>query len=954
MASGIRRLSAAVSTAALSLALVALPGQAFAQDAGAPPEPVAPADVAPEPPTGEEIIVTGSRIARTGFTAPTPVTMVGGERLEQLGASNVGDAIQQLPSVLPSVSAQTAGVSVGAGGFRTIDLRGLGATRTLVLVDGRRFVPSTAQGTVDVNLIPAILLDRVEIVTGGASAAYGSDAVSGVANFILNRRLEGLRATASAGISQEGDDRDILLSLAGGTSFAGGAGHIVLGGEYHDNSGVGNCYRDAMPNRRFCQGEWQVLTNSTPGVNGYPAFYVTDHVHTGLLAQGGVINTPAMRGTQFDANGQPVPFEYGILSGLFMGGGSGHNQNPFRTAGAIKVPVDRVTAFGLVNYDLGGVNAFLEGSYGRVHVVTPASQIRDTALVIRRDNPFLPTSIVERMTQLGLQSINVGRAGDDLGFAMGDNVIETTRVAGGLSGALASLQWDAYYQYGRTDFRQRVFNNRHNANFTRAIDAVVDPATGQITCRSLLSPDPAVRAAAAGCVPLNIIGINRFSPEAKAYTYGTSEQDMTLQQHIVAANLRGDLVDLWAGPLSFAAGAEYRRDMINGTTDPVSETLNWYIQNGTTFDSLGVTVKEAYAEALLPLARDIPFARLLELNGAVRYTDYSTSGGVTTWKVGGIWEPVSEIRVRATRSRDIRAPNVQELFSPTNTNFSSILDRRTGVNTLTPILRGGNAELTPEIADTFTVGAVFSPVGGFLDGLRLSVDYYDIQIRDAIGTVGAQTIANRCFEGAQEFCALLEFENNDPNGVISRVTDRFVNVNELKTRGLDFELAYTADLGTAGRLSLRGLATHVMDLITTDSAGSVNRAGQTGVPVSAIPGIPDWTFDGTITWDLDPFSLTFHGRYIAEGKYDVTLIGPDDPDYDISLRNSINDNIVSDYFIANLSARFNVNENFQFFGAVNNLFNRTPPLAPGSQGYTNAVLFDQVMRTFRFGVRVRM
>ena len=955
-----RHCSRGVSLLAVTLMLM-LPCGAFAQEAAQPePDSAANTEPAAEDADVEAIVVTGSRIARAGFSAPTPVTVLGTDRLLNSAASSVGDAIQQLPSVLPSVSSTTAGVTIGAGGYRMIDLRGLGAPRTLVLVDGRRFIGSTSQGTVDTNLIPGILVDRVEVVTGGASAAYGSDAVAGVVNFILNKRMEGFRFNVQGGVSQAGDDRDLLVSGAFGTGFAGGRGHVILGAEYADNNGVDNCYRTPpAKQRRFCQEEWQVLSNTTPGVNGYPAYYTTNDVHTALLAQGGVIGSGPLRGNQFNSEGELVPFTYGILPGLFMGGGSGDYQNPFRTAGAIKVPVERLVTFGHAEFEFSdSLIGFAEISYGRVNVITPGSQIRDTGLVIRRDNAFLTPSTVARMTALGLESITIGRAGDDLGFATGDTTVETWRGAAGFEGRLGNgLKWDVYYQYGRTDFSQAVTNNRINANFTRAIDAVIDPATGNIVCRSTLSPDPAVRAAAAGCVPLNIIGANRFSPEAKAYSFGTARQDTRLEQHVFAANLSGDLVELWAGPLSFAIGAEHRRDSISGTTDPISQALGFYVSNGTAFTAPAVKVTEGYLEALMPLLRDAPFARYLELNGAVRYTDYSTSGGVTTWKIGTVYEPIEEIRFRATRSRDIRAPNVSELFSPLTSTFSSILDRRTGVNTLTPILRGGNPDLRPEVADTWTAGVVLQPRFGFLDGLRLSVDYYDIKIRDAIGVIGAQTIANRCFEGAQEFCQYLVFEGNDQeNGVILQATDRYLNVNQISTRGLDIELDYSVDTGSAGRWSFRGLATRVFELVTTDSAGSVDRAGQTGVPVSAIPGIPDWTLDGSLTWDMDPVSITFQGRYIPSGRYDVTLIGPDEPGYSISARNSINDNSVDSYFIANLSVRFNVgpDDRFQFYGVVNNLFNRVPPLAPGSQGYTNAVLFDQVMRTFRIGARIRM
>ncbi|HWL47728.1 MAG TPA: TonB-dependent receptor, partial [Sphingomonadaceae bacterium] len=543
-----------------------------------------------------------------------------------------------------------------------------------------------------------------------------------------------------------------------------------------------------------------------------------------------------------------------------------------------------------------------------------------------------------------------GRAGDDLGFAIGRTKVETYRAVAGLEGKLGSRwSWDAYYQYGQTNFDQTVTNNRINANFTRAVNAVIDPDTGNIVCADTISPDPAVRAAAAGCQPLNIIGQNRFSPEAKAYTYGTSQQNTRLTQHVVAANLRGDLVDLWAGPLSVAAGFEFRRDLISGTSDPISQANGFYITNAVAFSPPAVKVTEGYLEAVLPLLRDAPLARSLELNGAVRRTHYSTSGNVTTWKIGGVYEPVESIRFRATRSRDIRAPNVNELFLPLTTSFSSVLDKETGDNPLVPILRGGNPNLKPEIADTTTVGVILSP-RGFLQGLRLAVDYYDIKIDNAINTLGAQVIANNCYAGVAEFCALIQ---RDADNKLVRITDSFLNVAQLRTRGIDFELDYSVPVSASDMLTLRALATYVDKL----ELGGVDRAGMTGIPVSGIPGIPDWTVDTTITWDHDPVSLTLQGRYISAGKYDVTLIGPDDPRYKITLPNSINDNTVPSYFLFNLSGSVDIvndgGRKFQIFGAVNNLFDRQPPLAPGSTGYTNAILFDQVGRTFRVGARFK-
>lgn len=928
------------ATAAV-LTMVAVP--AAAQDAE--PEELAQVE---EAQSETPIIVTGSRIARTGFTAPTPVTQIGSDRLENLGVSNVGEALEDLPSFRAASSPQTAGVTIGAGGARTVDLRGLGAPRSLVLVNGRRFVPSTAEGTVDTNLIPSLLIDRVELVTGGASAAYGSDAVAGVVNFILDNDFEGVRGNVQLGISERGEDQDYFASLAVGTSFADDRGHLLIGGEYHDNEGLGGCYEYFL-----CAQEWQVLSNSTPGVNGYPAFYLTDDVHTALLTQGGrIIGAPPLGTIQFDAEGNPVPFELGILPGLFMGGGSGDYQNPFRSAGLVKVPVERYSLYGRAEYEFDALTVFAEGSFGSVDVFTEGAQPRDFGanfLRISQDNPYIPAEIRPLLTP-GAPLV-IGRAGDDFGPALGYTTTETLRATGGVEGEFAggAWTWDAYYQYGQTDYSQIVRNNRITANWLRAIDAVVDPASGDIVCRATLSPDPDVRAAAAGCEPINIFGQYQWSQAGKDYAFGTGRQETQLRQHVVAANVQGSLFETWAGPVSLAAGLEYRSDKISGTTDPISAANGFYVANGQSFDAPAVEVREGYLETVVPLADGTPGAYLLELNGAVRLTDYSTSGSVTTWKAGAVYEPVEGVRLRGTLSRDIRAPNVNELFSPVTTGFASILDRATGINSLTQIFSGGNPDLDPEKADTWTVGVVLQPA--FLPGLRFSADYYDIEIQDAIGVIGAQTIANRCYEGAQEYCALL---TRGADGSIVAARDQYQNINQIITRGIDFELDYTTYVGE-GSLSLRALATYVDDLITIDSVGSTDRAGMTGIPVSQSPGIPDWVLDATINYEQDWFGMTLQAHYIAEGKYDVTLIGPDDPGYDISLPNSINDNTVSDFLTFTLSTRFTVADvmggEVQFYTVIDNLFDADPPLAPGSTGYTNGVLFDQVGRRYRAGFR---
>ncbi|WP_206185521.1 TonB-dependent receptor domain-containing protein [Sphingosinicella sp. CPCC 101087] len=898
--------------------------------------------------TGGEIIVTGSRLARGGFDAPSPLTVVGRDRLDNLAQSNVGDALNQLPAFRATGSPNNQQVQISNIGARVLDLRGLGAARTLVLVDGRRFVPSTNQGTVDLNLIPSILLSRVEVVTGGASAAYGSDAVAGVVNLLIDDRLESIRGEVQGGISQRGDNQNFLASLAGGTSLLDGTARVVAAVEYEKSDGMGDCF-----SRDWCAVETS-LVGRPAGRFDVPSLSIFQNVRTASMAPGGVINAGPLRGIQFAPDGTPIPFEYGLWPVLFMqGGGAGPGTNPFLFGFPLRPAVERVSVYAHGEAELGSsINAFADLSYGRVVGRTRGAMLRDTGTVmgpIRRENPFIPGTIADQMDALGLTQFNFGRSGFDIGPTEGRTRSETWRAVAGLDGRLGgSWQWDAYYQYGRTDYAQRANNNISTARLRYAVDAVRDES-GEIVCRATRdgSDDPL----AAGCSPLNLFGQSQFTPEALDYVTGTSRQWHRVEQHVVAANVRGDLFSTWAGPVPVAIGAEYRNDRIAGSADDLSLLGGWYTANGQRVRGR-IEVKEAYAEAAVPLLADLPFARKLEVNGAIRLTDYSTSGQVTTWKGGAIYEPFEVLRLRATISRDIRAPNLTELFGSGTSTFTGVADPLNGgAQVFVRLLSGSNRELRPERADTWTVGAVIQPEA-LVPGLRASIDYYSIEIDNAIGILGQQTIVDRCAEGATELCQLV---TRNSGGVITEVRNILLNVDSLRTRGFDVEIDYRTRVGNDMTLSVRGLGTYVSELITTDVVGSIDRAGQTGYRAGTVPGLPRYTVDGMVTLEGRTAGLTLHGRYIPKGKFSVLHVGPEDPGYDVSLPNSINTNRVPARFYLNLAGRIRVPVNddrkVEFFAAVNNLFDRDPPRIPGPSGGTNQILFDPVGREFRVGLR---
>ncbi|MET0292846.1 MAG: TonB-dependent receptor plug domain-containing protein, partial [Steroidobacteraceae bacterium] len=367
-----------------------------------------------------EVVITGSRIARDGFAAPTPVTVIGQERLEQRGFTNVADALNELPSFRALVTPATQQAAGGNIGARVLDLRGLGATRTLVLLDGKRFVPSTTQGTIDVNLIPSALIARTEVVTGGASAAYGSDAVAGVVNFLLDREMQGFRGSVQYGGSSRGDAEQTTLSLAWGSAFAGGRGHLLVGGEYDKSEGLGDCYT----RRDWCPNE-MLVGNSRAGDGGYPASVRAGPDATGNVAQNGLVNSGTLaaggassllpRGITFTSNGQIRPYQYGQIIGnsanpLFTIGGEGTYENGFLQGILLMPPVERATGYGHVCFDLtDDIHAGFDLSYGRVQGKIIGSQARDAAFAIARNNAYLPSQLGAFMDTNGLSAVAVGR-----------------------------------------------------------------------------------------------------------------------------------------------------------------------------------------------------------------------------------------------------------------------------------------------------------------------------------------------------------------------------------------------------------------------------------------------------------------------------------------------------------------------------------------------------------------
>jgi iron complex outermembrane receptor protein len=943
------------------------PTAALAQSEAAAPSNVTSVDA---------VVVTASRVARSGFDAPTPTKVLNSEVMEERGLTNVGDFLAEVPAFRPSQTAQTNPQNSQGAGQNYADLRSLGNIRTLTLVDGRRHVPSSATGQVDLNLIPTVLVDRVEVVTGGASAAWGSDAVSGVVNIILNRRLDGFRGETSFGITGEGDNAEHQIALAVGTPFHEGRGHIVLGGEYVSSDGV-----DSYADRAWGRRQSELVSYTGARAADAPSRFYADGVQALNMAYGGVIignnadtnpgnGVDALRGIQFGPNGAVLPFVYGDAIGVSAINYSGGNAGLYARDGhQLIMPVERQTALAHVDYELTDrVSAFISLGYGRSGSEFSTPPVRDSAtgaIVIQRDNAFLPGSVGAIMDANGITSFSMGRAHNDFGPVRATNTNTTQRFVVGLEGQLSDTwSWDAYYQFGRNTFDSQISNLRINANFRLAYDAISDGA-GNIVCRNVASR-------AAGCVPLNLFGEGSPSQAAIDYVTGTQFFQVVTDQSVFAANVQGEPFSTWAGPVSIAMGAEYREESATATADEIAQNSGFAYGNPKPFEG-SYSATEAYFEFVAPLLNDVAFARSLDFNGAVRYTDYSTSGGVTTWKAGLTWEPFEDLMIRATQSRDIRAPNNSELFAATSNN-NTLRNPFSGATTQMSVINQSSPTLQPEESDTSTIGFVYSP--GYLPGLRMSVDYYDIEIAGAIGGYSPQLLIDNCANeingaGAGFFCGFVDRTGVGAATVINAVRVELLNIASLSTRGFDFEASYRVPVG-AGSVTGRIFGNYTSALVSDDGLGNprtyngagviqnvgsiVDRAGQVGGFQSGAnigaTNAPKWTVAGSLSYENGPWSGMVMGRWVDGGTIDNTLVGPDSPDYDPASPISIADNHIDGRFYTNLSASYVLRDDgdsrVQVYGVVNNLFDIEPPFpATAISG-----LFDRVGRSFRVGLRL--
>lgn len=890
-----------------------------------------------------ELVVTGSRVVRNGYEAPTPLTVLSGDEITRSAQVNLVEQVNRLPALAGSNNPRNTASNISGGfmGISTLNLRNLGATRTLVLLDSQRLPAASLNGLVDANSIPSALVKRVDIVTGGASAAWGSDAVAGVVNFVLDRDFTGVKGSVQGGITTYGDDKNYRVSLSAGTGFADGRGHFLISAENWYSEGI-----EGMP-RDWYRGRKTLFNPNYTATNGQPEYLVRDGVGYTTVAPGGIVTTGPLRGLYFGPGGTPGQLNFGsIVNNPFMVGGDWRYTDFGNGPQNLDPEVSHKSVFSRLSYGItDSVELFGEFSYVQAKTKTTGTPMFNFGgLIIQRDNAFLPDAVRQRMVDLGESTLNVGSWNAAIGGIVTETRHDLYRYVLGAEGRFNGFGTDWRWNIRANRNVSKFFNGTTlpiTANYRAAIDAVRAPS-GAIVCRSTLT-DPGN-----GCVPLNILGTGVASSAGLDYVMGHSYLNATITQDIVSATVRGEPLSTWAGPVSMAFGVEHRREEESGQSDPLSLKNSYWAGNYKPIHG-AYTVREAFLEVVVPLAANTSWARSLDLNAAIRATDYSTSGYVTTWKAGLTYAPVPDIRFRVTRSRDIRAGNLSELFQAGQTNTTTLVDPFKNNQSYTVFQTTvGNPVVRPEKADTLNLGAVFQP--GFLTGLSASVDYFDIQVKDAIATLGSSTIINQCFQGNASLCSLIE---RDSAGFMTDIFLRPINLARQTVRGLDFELGYRMPVMGDGVLSFRGLGTRYLE------SSSDNGINPPTPNLGENTGVPTWRYLGEIALDKGPVSLSVTGRGFSDGVISNSFIEcTTNCPTSTSLNRTIDNNHVDGAFYIDLSASYAINDGVKFYIAVDNVANKAPaPYAPSGTGIGSAQIgisqtyYDVIGRSFRGGVR---
>lgn len=1001
-----------------SSAALLIASSAQAQDAAASAAAATPAaqdDAAPD----ADIVVTGSRIRSATLTSPSPLQAVTAEDIANTGRLEIQEVLQQNPAFgLPGQSRNISNFGTASAGLATVNLRNLGANRTLVLIDGRRVVagvPGTAQ--VDLTMIPTPFIERVDVLTGGASAIYGSDAIAGVVNFIYKKNLEGLEANVQTGVSERGDDDQYNINLTLGHNFADGRGNVMLYGGWTKQGLVRSLDRARSRTDQTSVGALQrsnarTDANLTAAQNLFVA-----QPNRSTVVPAGTFAAGTGTYTIDPTTGAVRPF---------VAATDGFDRTPYQ---AIAVPLERRMFAARGTYDVGSdISVYAEGTYanvksqtfmeplplvptgnlglfrqgnGRYNIeglaVNPANPAQTTRVV----NPLVPTALYNLATDTngdGFRDISLTKRLTEFGGGQRFAPVDRTnlRMVVGAEGKIGSRwNWDAYYSWGETKASQSLSGLVNQDRFIQALDVVRDVydvnrngSTTDAVCAS-------AEARAQGCVPIDVYGPGRISPEAIAYVQATSLRDARQTMQVAAANLSGTVFDLPAGPVQVAVGAEYRKESSREVFDPLSNVArNGYVQLTNTAGSFDV--KEAYGEIVVPLLHDTPFFQQLTLRGAGRVSDYSTVGTFYAWNGGIEWSPVADIRLRGVYARAVRAPNIGELYAAPTVGIGTVNDPCAGVTatstgttstvcraapgvlaniqanggvfTLNQTDRQGvgtlsssNPNIREEKARTYTLGAVINPLSiAALRNLTVTVDYYDIRLNDAIARTNTDYVLQRCYaENDPTFCALVSRRSvaSGPYsaGSIQQVDAALVNSGGASIRGIDATASYRQGLAALGLGD--GAAVFAVSYSHIIKQISIPLTGAAQDRIDGEINAPRDRAQVSVGYDGEAFGFTLNGQYIGasylDDQYRARFLLADGSLPDKKYFR------VKPFFYTDLQMRWTATKHFEFYGGVNNLFDVEPPrIITGLVGSvtgteTAAGTYDPIGRRFYAGARLR-
>jgi len=999
------------------------------------------------------IVVTGTRIQRPNLQSPVPITSITQDELTNQGQVSVGDALNDLPALRSTFSQQNSGRFIGTAGQNFLDLRGLGTNRTLVLVNGRRFITgAVGDFVVDVDNIPEDLIDRVDIVTGGESAVYGSDAVAGVVNFILKKDFDGFRIRGQAGESKYGDRPVDFVSTTIGKNFADGRGNIAINGEYTHAGEL--FFRDRAHFVNDCAFEPTEDTGPPPGSNegalpggsdGIPdSVFVCGNPAKGqdrfpFITNGGsVLVFRSGRTLAFDPNGNLVrsatpsqSFLFAQNDGVFLGGDV-ITTDPLggitgRETGDLAVGRNRYSVNVLGHFDVSDVvKPFVEATYvhqrvfeefqptffqGDLHTFFEAA-FGANVPSLTCDNGFLTGQALATLEGIGFCSppdpttglssgiVPINRFNVDMGARKETDVRSTYRIVAGITGDFnQGWHYELSVNYGHTKQDNQQHNDLFVQNpdgspgpFSLAVDAVavkngviVAPGTpgSTVECRSTLT-NPGN-----GCVPLDLFGEGAPSPAAINFVNRTSDLFQKASELDLLGFVSGDSsrwFSLQGGPIGFSVGAEYRKETAESHADAISSVPGDTFFNAfPEFNPPAFKVSELFGELNVPILKDLPFAHELTLSGAARYSHYTLSGNTFAWNANAIWAPTRDLRLRANYSKSVRAPTLNDLFTPPTVDFANVLDpceqgqisknpnraaNCAALGVPTTILPGspcvsdntpvgspfvncqahsftlqvedrGNSGLEAETGRSLTLGGVYTPK--FLPGFSFSVDYFRISITKLITQLTAQALINQCVDLPtinNQFCALVFPRDQFGLFASPAAIQQPFNFSKRTARGLDFDLSYRHTFANGNRLNLRGLATYTLNRNNFPDIGNPQFADR------ILSELGDPVFSGTLIagYGIGKFDLQWTTRYIGS----MTAFAFEDThafpqgcsdagcpplNKDVADRGHINTGAV---WYHDVRLNYTVHK-YQFYVGIDNLFNRLPPLGFTGAGADSAI-----------------